>query len=337
MSDNSVFIVWNSYSPRAETLATELDVQVHFLYEPRLEGRWLTPLRYLVQGWKTWRLLGWEQPEVVLVQSPPIFAPLIVAVWCELQGKTSLSRLRVPYAIDCHTGTFYDLKWRWALSLLHLIAKRAAATLVTSDDALGILQSWKVKGIYLVDGLPTLKTAAGRIGSEGKARVAVISTFADVEPIAEVFAAARLLPQVTFYVTGDPKRASAKLLAQKPENVTLTGFLQDGTYTALLKNVHGIVILTNEPKDLSCAAYEALAVAKPAVVSDCSENKRWFTRGFIYVHNTPEAIADGVQKMLNEQAMLIPEVIAMRSELAARRQPRLEEFGALLLESRQPV
>jgi hypothetical protein len=333
MNVKSIFIVWAHHSRRAETLATELNGQVSFQNEVRLKGRWLTPLRYLVQGWKTWHLLEREQPEVVLVQSPPIFALLVVTFWCELRGKTSLSRLRVPYVIDCHTGTFYDLKWRWALYLLRLIAKRAAATLVTNDEALGILQSWKVKCILLVDGLPALKSATGTIGSEGEARVAVISTFADDELIAEAFAAAQLLPQVTFYVTGDPKRASAKLLAQKPENVTLTGFLRDGAYTALLKNVHGIVILTNRPKDLSCAAYEAVAMAKPAVVSDCSENKRWFTQGFVYVHNTPEAIAAGINKMLNEQGMLVPEVIAMSSELTARRRPTFEEFAALLLES----
>jgi hypothetical protein len=336
MRTKSIFIVWADHSRRAETLAAELDTQVIFLYVHRLKGRWMTPLRYLVQGWKTWHLLERERPDFVLVQSPPIFAPLIVAAWCELRGKTSLSRLRVPYVIDCHTGTFYDLKWRWALYLLRLISKRAAATLVTSDDAQGILQSWKVKGILLVDGLPALKSATGTIGSEGEERVAVISTFADVEPIAEVFAAARLLPQVTFYVTGDTKRASAKLLAQKPENVTLTGFLQGGTYTALLKNVHGIVILTNQPKDLSCAAYEAVAMAKPAVVSDRSENKHWFTQGFVYVNNTPGAIAAGINKMLNEQVTLVPEVIAMGSELTARRRPKLEGLVALV-ESRQKV
>ncbi len=71
-------------------------------------------------------------------------------------------------------------------------------------------------------------------------------------------------------------------------------------------------------------------MAKPAVVSDCSENKRWFTHGFVYVNNTPEAIAEGVKKMLNEQAILVPEVIAMRSELAASRQPKFEELAALL-------
>lgn len=333
MNVKSLFIVWAHHSRRAETMATELNGQVSFQYDVRLKGRWLTPLRYLVQGWKTWCLLGRERPEVVLVQSPPIFAPLVVTLWCKLRGKASLSRLRVPYVIDCHPATFYGLKWRWALPLLRFLSRRAVVTLSTNMEAQNILQRWKVRGFFLADGVPSLAPPIGTIGSEGEARVAVISTFADVEPIAEVFAAARLLPQVTFYLTGDQKRASAKLLAQKPENVILTGFLRGGTYTALLKNVHGMVILTNQPKDLSCAAYEAVAVAKPAVVSDGPENKRWFTHGFVYVNNTPGAIAAGINKMLNEQVTLVPEVIAMSSALAARRQPTFEEFAALLLES----
>ncbi len=330
MRVKSIFIVWGDHSRRAETLATELDVQVCFVYELRLKGRWLTPLRYLVQCWKTWRLLERERPEVVLVQSPPIFAPLVVSLWCELQRRTRPSGFRVSYAIDCHPSTFFSRKWRWALPLLRFLSRRAVVTLSSNMEAQNILQRWKVRGFFLADTVSSLAPPIGTIGSEGEARVAVISTFADEEPLTEVFAAARFLPQVIFYVTGNPKRALAKLLAQKPENVILTGFLRGGAYTALLKNVHGLVILTNQPKDLSCAAYEAVAMAKPAVVSDCSENKRWFTRGFVYVNNTPEAIAEGVKKMLNEQVRLIPEVMALRSELAARRQPKFEEFAALL-------
>ncbi|TME05647.1 MAG: glycosyltransferase family 4 protein [Chloroflexi bacterium] len=333
MNVKSIFIVWAHHSRRAETLATELNGQVSFQYEARLKGGWLTPLRYLVQGWKTWHLLEREQPEVVLVQSPPIFAPLVVTLWCELRGTTRPTKHRSSFAIDCHPSTFYCRDWRWALPLLRFLTRRANVTLSSNMEAQNILQRWKVRGFFLADGVPSLAPPTGTIGSEGEARVAVISTFADVEPIAEVFAAARLLPQVTFYLTGDQKRASAKLLAQKPENVILTGFLRGGTYTALLKNVHGMVILTNQPKDLSCAAYEAVAMAKPAVVSDGPENKRWFTQGFVYVNNTPEAIAAGINKMLNEQVTLIPEVIAMGLELTARRRPTFEEFAALLLES----
>jgi len=203
-------------------------------------------------------------------------------------------------------------------------------TLVTNEAALNILQRWKARGLFLVDGLPNLIPPTGCIGSEGETRVAVISTFSDNEPIEELFAAARLLPQVSFYLPGDPKRAPSSLLAQKPENVTLTGFLRGGNYTALLKNVHGLVILTKEENDLSCGAYEALAMAKPATASDVPEMRRFFTRGFIYVINTSEAIAAGIQQMLNEQATLTTEVIAMRSILEARRQPQFEELTAML-------
>ena len=330
MSVKPVVLAWSSYSLRALSMADELGVKASHQYETWLEGLWLTPLRYIIQSWKTWRLLEQERPEAVIVQSPPITAPLVVAIWCRLRGKTSPSGSRAIYVIDAHTGAFHHPRWRWSLPLLRILSRKAAVTLVTDQAALDILQSWKAKGLFLADRLPTLSPPSSTIGSDGEARVAIISSFSDVEPIEEAFAAARLLPHVTFYLTGDPKRASAKLLAQRPQNVTLTGFLRGGNYTALLKNVHGLVILTTEPNDLSCSAYEALVMTKPAVASDGPEMRRFFTRGFIYVINTPEAIAEGIKRMLNEQEVLTTEVIAMRSEAVIKRQPKLEEFKAIL-------
>src|SRR5690349_11855038 len=118
MHKKIVFVVWFPYSRRAETLAAELKGQVSFQHEAKLTAVCLTPLRYFIQGWRTWRLLERTRPEVVLVQSPPIFAPLIVALWCGLRGKTRPMGRRVSYAIDCHPSTFYSPKWRWALTLL---------------------------------------------------------------------------------------------------------------------------------------------------------------------------------------------------------------------------
>ena len=333
MSVKSIFIVWFGYSRRAETIAADLNGQVSYQYEGRLKGLWLKPLRYLVQGWKTWRLLDQERPEVVLVQAPPIFAPLVVALWCRLRSTHGPFGGRVRYVIDGHTASFHHHHWRWSRPLLRLLSRGAVVTLVTNEAALNLLQRWKARGLFLIDGLPNLLPPTGCIGSEGETRVAVISTFSYDEPITEVFAAARLLPQVAFYLTGEPKRAPSSLLAHKPENVNLTGFLRGGNYTALLNNVHGLVILTKEAHSLCCGAYEALVVAKPATASDVPEMRRFFTRGFIYVLNTPESIAAGIQQMLNEQAILTSEVIAMRSILEARRQPTFEKFAALLLES----
>src|SRR5579859_2464301 len=108
MSAKSLFIVWTDHSQRAETIAADLDAQVRFVYESRLKGYWSALLRYLVQGWKTWQLLERERPEVVFVQSPPIFAPLVVTLWCIVQGKIRHAAHQVSYAIDCHPSTFFS-------------------------------------------------------------------------------------------------------------------------------------------------------------------------------------------------------------------------------------
>jgi len=165
---------------------------------------------------------------------------------------------------------------------------------------------------------------------EGKKRVAVISGFGTDEPVTEIFASARLLPHVTFYFSGDAKRLPPKVVTQKPENVILTGFLQDNEYVGLLTNVQGVVDLTNEPTILTCGTYEALAVGKPAVVSDWPQIKRYFPLGFVHVNNTPEEIAAGIKRMLDEEIKLAAEVVIMRKELVTRRQPLLEELTALL-------
>src|SRR5690348_14863097 len=101
------------------------------------------------------------------------------------------------------------------MPLLRNLSRRAVVTLSSNVAAQKIVQGWRVRSFFLADGLPALSPPVGTVGSEGEARVAVISTFAAVEPMAELFAAARLMPHVTFYVTGDPNLADAKLLAQK--------------------------------------------------------------------------------------------------------------------------
>jgi glycosyltransferase involved in cell wall biosynthesis len=330
MQGKCVFVVWFPYSRRAETIAGELDGQTHYEYQASLKkfGLWFNPLRYLVQGWKTWRYLDRERPAVALVQAPPVFAPLVVALWCRLRGRRRDGR--ALYVIDGHTGAFHHRHWRWALALLRMLSRGAAATLVTNRAALEMVEGWGARGVFLIDGLPILSPPTGSIGTAGEERVAVICTFSDNEPIEEVFAAARLLPRATIYLTGDPKRASASLLALKPDNVILTGFLRGGNYTALLKNVQGLVVLTTEENDLSCGAYEALAISQPIVASDVPEMRRFFTDGFVYVKNTPPAIAEGIKRMLARREALISEMVGMRAKLEAVRRPQFEELEGLI-------
>ncbi len=325
MSKKRLYIVWYSHARRAETMARDVNAQVIYLYEARLKNRWLKPLRYLMQGWNTWKLLERERPSAVIVQTPPIFAPLVVVLWCWLRGRN-----RAAYVIDCHPGTFYDPNWHWALPLLRLLARGALTVTLCNEDAQYVIKQWNIASLFLPDGIPSMEPAVGNIGTSGEARVAVISTFSPDEPLDVLFQVARFLPKVTFYVTGNPQRAPFGLLAHTPENVVLTGFLRGGEYSALLDNVQGLLILTTLEQSLSCGAYEALAIAKPTLVSNTYEMRRCFPSGFIFADNTPEAIAQGVEILLGQQEQLTDAVIHMRDNFVARRRPRLEVLTLLL-------
>jgi hypothetical protein len=200
---NVLIVVWYGHSRRETSLAAELGGQVAFIYKRSLRHRALTPLRYLVQSVETWQLLDRAQPSVVIVQTPPIAAALPVALWCHLHRRS--------YGMDCHTGTFYGRRWSWALPLLRVLAGRAAVTIAASEAALRLLRSWGRRAVFLADGLPSLSPPSGSVGSAGQGRVAVISSFDPDEPVAEVFAAARLLPHVRYAEhTGEPAGRQAR-------------------------------------------------------------------------------------------------------------------------------
>lgn len=349
MNGKILYIVWFTHARRAETLSQELGAKLVFVYEGNIKSKWLKPLRYLIQAWKTWLLLERERPAFVIVQSPPVFAPLAVTLWCKLRGKK-----RVSYIIDCHPGTFYHEQWRWALPLIRPLAQGAITSLLCNEQAQNYLLQWNANYIFLPDGLPDLSSTSDTVGQEGEQRIGVISTFANDEPLVEVFAAARLLPHVSFYVTGnatrvaqqpvkhshahddafyvgdDSENATNELLSNKPDNVILTGFLRGSVYNGFLHNVDGIMVLSRLLTTLSCGAFEALSLAKPTILSDLPEQRRLFAHGFIMAKNTPEDLARGVETLLNENATYKQKAELLREEYIARRQPNLEKFISLL-------
>jgi glycosyltransferase involved in cell wall biosynthesis len=325
MNTPILYCVWYTHARRAETLARELNAKLIFIYEARLKRFWLKPLRYVLQTWKTWRLLERERPAFIIVQSPPIFAPLAVALWCKVRG-----RKRSAYIIDCHPGTFYHRQWRWALPLLRLLARGAVVSLLCNEDAQHFLHKWQARCIFLPDGLPDLSSYAGDLGSQGEKRIAVISSFAYDEPMVELFEAARLTPQVRYYVTGNPARSTPEVLARRPENVVLTGFLHGDAYRGLLHNVQGIVVLATMPYTLCCGAYEALSLARPTILSDLPEQRRLFAHGFVLVQNEPEEIAKAVEMLLDDLDNFAQQAQHLREEYRAFRQPRLEKLISLL-------
>jgi glycosyltransferase involved in cell wall biosynthesis len=325
LKNNILYLVWYLHGRRAETLSRELGAKLVFVYEARLRSFWLRPLGYIIQGWNTWRLLEAERPALVITQSPPVFAPVAVALWCKLRG-----RKRASYILDCHPGTFYQRYWRWALPLIRPLARGAVVSLLCNEDAQNYLSKWHTNYLFLPDGLPDLSSGSCSVGTEGDARIAVISTFEKDEPILELLEAACLTPHVTYYLTGDLRRATKEMYAIKPENVIFTGYLQGGVYNGLLHNVQGIMVLSNLKSTLSCGAFEALSLAKPTIISNTPEQSKWFSNGFIMVENTREGIAQGVDKLLSEYATYSYKAELLREDYISARQPKLEKLASLL-------
>jgi glycosyltransferase involved in cell wall biosynthesis len=335
MENAILYLVWYSHARRAETLSKELQARLVFIYEPRLKGFLLNFFRYLAQWWKTWRLLERERPAFVIVQSPPVFAPLCVAIWCKLRG-----RKRTAYILDCHPGTFYDQSWTWALPLLRWLARGAVTSLLCNEKAGEYMEKWQAGSIFLPDGLPDLSSTSSEIGSEGERRVAVVCSMHNDEPIIELLAAARMVPEVTFYLTGDIKRAdqeTTRHIHARPANVTLTGFLRGSTYNSLLHNVDGVVVLSCLPTTLCCGAFEALSLAKPTILSDMPEQRKWFASGFLMVENTPEEIALAIKTLFSERTTYTHKAEILRENYFLARQPALDKLRALLPSFAQPA
>jgi glycosyltransferase involved in cell wall biosynthesis len=148
--------------------------------------------------------------------------------------------------------------------------------------------------------------------------IAVINTFSFDEPVAEILEAARQLPEVNFYITGNPCYADQRLIAQKPDNVIFTGFLETSAYVALLKNAHAVMCLTTEPDSIQNGASEALALGTPIITSDSGLMRDVFPQGTVLVQNQPQSIIDGINQMRSEYMRYKQEVPALQESWITR-------------------
>jgi glycosyltransferase involved in cell wall biosynthesis len=142
--------------------------------------------------------------------------------------------------------------------------------------------------------------------------VAVVCSFNYDEPIEQILAAAALLPDVRFYMTGKPKGEHKSRVI--PANVTLTGFLSTEAYGSLLSRSDAVLTLTTRDHTMLRGAYEAVYQGTPVIVSDSRLLQRSFDRGAIHVDNTVEAIAGAVQEMRLRHAHYKAEVLLLRDQ-----------------------
>ena len=283
------FVSWAEYCSRSDAIARELGGCSHMIYWSRLGSNPATVwLKYIGQTVRTLGLLFDHRPDVVFVMAPPVFAAVPVYLYGALT--------RTPFIIDAHTAAFLHPRWTRFQWLQSFFARRAAATIVTNEYLARGIRSAGACSIIVRD-VPVRFDAGEEFKVDEAFTVGVVCSFNDDEPIEEVLAAAAALPDVRFYITGNPRYLESSLRKGLPPNATLTGFLSDSAYGSLLARVNVVMTLTRRDHTMLRGAYEAVYQGTPVIVSNWELLRNAFDEGAIHVDNSADQIVAAVCEM----------------------------------------
>ena len=312
------YISWAPHCSRSDYTARELGGVSHMVYWKRLGSRPATILlKYIGQTFRTWGILIREKPDAVFVMSPPVVAGLVVFPYCAIR--------RIPFVVDAHTGAFVDRRWRHFQGLQRWLCRRAATTIVTNKHLEDLLAAYGADATILPD-VPVKYPGGNITTNTDDFVVAVICSFDYDEPVDLILNAARALPHVRFLVTGDVRKIQ-HLDLKLPENLELTGFLDDTSYGNLLRSSGVVMALTTGQHKMLRAAYEAIYQGTPIIISESPMLKEEFGRGAILVNNSVEAIVAAVGEMQADIERYRREAV----ELRAVKERRWEKNRQLLV------
>lgn len=318
----AMFLAWSppSHTRRSEPMARKLGIPLRRVHV--LKGKpYLVPLRYAIQALLTLIILFRERPRAVFVQNPPIFGPLFTWIYCALT--------RTNLIIDSHTDALQSKVWEWSLPLHRFLSRQAKSTLVTNAHLAQIIQDWGAKSQIVID-VPSEFPAGKPYSLEHPFNVAMVSSFSPDEPLDQVVQAAESLPDVGFYVTGNPKWGSKRVPANPPPNLHLTGFLPEDEYYGLLRSAHTVMALTTEDHTMQRGACEAVWLGQPLITSHWPLLRQSFHKGTIHVDNTAAGIRAGLLQMRTSHKQLTKEIQLLQEERRQQWEKIVAQLQALV-------
>ncbi len=261
---------WTRRGDRLVELADEIGGEAQVIFTPRLAARPLIALRYLSCATLMIAILVRRRPRIVVVVNPPLWPGVIGWLYARLTGARFL--------LDSHPGGFgaqghtVEQRFQW---LHRFLVERSDGVLVASSPWVDVVESWGGRAQVVHEplrdrGVGALAGARPRTQNVKRPVVLFVCIFAPDEPVTDVLEAARLRPDCDWWITGDPSRAPAGVLADAGSNVHLTGYLGPQEYDAALGRADVVLALTTEPTSVMRAAFEAVDARRPLVVSDFS-------------------------------------------------------------------
>jgi glycosyltransferase involved in cell wall biosynthesis len=316
-------IAWARFQPRTSALGPALGGESR-----HIDGGWpgrhlaLLPLRYLANAIRMWGILRRHRPNVLVVVTPPVVAPVVGWLWCLTH--------RCGFVVDCHTAGFHWWKWRWTVPIHRLLFHRASAVLVHTKEDESMVRAWGFPGLLLPDDLPDPHAATVPLRSGSASRVTVAGSFDKDEPVEAALGAAALLPEVEVHFTGDVRRLPASFVSGAPKNAVFTGFLPYGPFLGELLGADVVAVFSTDPTAMNRAAFEAIGLSRPLVLSDVPGLRGRFQEAARFSANEPGPMADALRQALRDRVELVERSEALRGQLQAQRDAALAELKSLL-------
>lgn len=261
-------------------MAERIGAELH-----QLESRLPRLLRYAVLSVRTTLLLvRHRRARAVIAQNPSIVLAYLVVVF----GRV----LDMQVAIDAHNAALDPPGGPFVARLAHRLMALTPLTIVTNEALAERVRGFGGRPVVVPDPFPQWESDA----AVDPNLITVICGWGRDEPITEIVGAAALLPHLEFAVTGRPDDRIEHL--DVPRNVRLTGRLPEDEYIDLLATSAVVVDLTTRENCLVCGATEAVALARPMVLSDTAVLRSRFGPGARFAANDAASIARAVESAL---------------------------------------
>jgi hypothetical protein len=283
-----------------------------------LRGRetWPVAIRYVLQALQTVARVVRERPDAVLVTNPPFVSGIVLvplrralgfSLWC-----------------DAHSGAFNDPRWArfaranaWLMRRCDgvIVTDRRLAVRVEEAGARPLLLNWWVEE-------PVERS------SEQAFLIAPL-TYSFDEPVHQLLASARLVPQVTIVLTG---LAPEDVRRVAPANCVFTGWLSRSDYEERLRCARGLVGLTTREDTMQLSAQEGLQHGLPMVLSGTELLRDFFSAGGVVFADghDPEPLAAALRELWEDHEQLSRAMLVAREEIYDRCRAELDGLRAAL-------
>lgn len=304
-----LYISWDMDQTRSESLSFYLGATYYcvcpFVKKTGLFRYFFLTLKYFIASAKTLRVLKKERPDIIFVQNPPIFAPLIVWIYCKMN--------RAHYVIDTHSAAFTWKRWFFFQWLHKFLSRDALINLLHNEPLSNKVTSWGAQSMTLPDAPARLVTDRVYPFRDGFNAV-FVCTYSRDEPIEVVIETARKMPLINFYITGHVNRASKNIIIGVPDNVILTDYLSKKEYVALLIGCSVVICLTLDNNTMQCGAHEAMELERPIITSNWPVLKKYFSKGTIHIDNTTNSLVKAITEMSKNDFHYCNEIQLLRKE-----------------------